>query len=167
MFGILLRHGADPTYTDAFSRTALHACLEKAQDGDDTEAAIRSLLENGADPNAVGGLYKTPLIAASISDEASCVKILLQSGAHLAYRSEAFGTAGEAADRYGREEIASLLLSKASARDLSTTTSSKAELRLSKNARRPETEVDAENRLVSRKQSIDQRRRLSIGCHNE
>ena len=147
--------GTDPTYTDAFSRTALHACLEEAQDGDDTEAATRSLLEYGADPNAVGELYEAPLIAASIAGEASCAKILLQSGAGLEYRSEAFRTAAEVANRYGREEIASLLLRKASARDLSTTTSSKAELRLSKKGRRPETEVDADNRLVSRKQSID------------
>ncbi|KAM0709436.1 hypothetical protein Q7P35_003474 [Cladosporium inversicolor] len=107
---VLLRHGADPTSTDEFARTALYACLEEARDGDDTEAAIRLLLEYGADPNAVGGLYETPLIAASIAGERSWVEVLLQSGADLGYRSEVFGTAAEAANKYDHGEIASLLL---------------------------------------------------------
>lgn len=159
---VLLRHGADPMCTDAFSRTALYACIEEAQDGDDTEAAIRTLLEYGADPNAVGGLYETPLIAASIYGEEFCVNLLLQSGADLGYRSEDLGTAAEAANRHDRETIASLLLKEASVEELTTATSSKADVRLIKKGNSHEIAATVHNHLMSRRLSIDLRRNLSM-----
>ena len=85
-------------------------CAESVFPNKDTPAAMRTLLEFGADPNAIGGYFETPLIAAAIMGQELYVKILLEFGADIYYSSEIYGTAAEAALEMGWDNIVTLLL---------------------------------------------------------
>lgn len=85
-------------------------CAEKTFPNGNTPAAMRMLLQLGADPNAIGGYFETPLIAAAVMGKELYVKILLDFGADIYYRSEIYGTAAEAALERGLEDIVTLLL---------------------------------------------------------
>jgi ankyrin repeat protein len=114
---VALRNGADPSSVDERSRTALHMCAYYSSDNDDgAVAAMRKLLEFGADPNAVGGAYGTALIEASINGSQRLVKTLLDYGADTEYRHEIHGTAMEAARRKDHEEIGEMLLEASASR---------------------------------------------------
>ena len=85
-------------------------CAESVFPNKNTPAAMRTLLEFGADPNAIGGYFETPLIAAAIMGQELYVKILLEFGADIYYSSEIYGTAAEAALEMGWDNIVTLLL---------------------------------------------------------
>jgi ankyrin repeat protein len=102
---------------DADSRTGceLHGvwpsvCAAMAFPHFETIATMCMLLEFGADPNAIGGDFETPLIAASVMGKEPYVKILLAFGADIHYRSKIYGTAVEVAEAKGWANIVALLL---------------------------------------------------------
>lgn len=95
---MLLTSGANPNARDEHSRTALHLAQEREiMHLDQVPAMIQTLLEHGANVDAVGGEYGTALIAASAKGYETHVQVLLEFGADVRYRSVAHGTAAEAA----------------------------------------------------------------------
>jgi hypothetical protein len=70
------------------------------------------LLKAGADANARGGYYKTPLQVASEEGHDRIVELLLNKGANVNAQSEAYGTALHKASIRGHDKIVELLLNK-------------------------------------------------------
>ncbi|KAG9762871.1 Pfs, NACHT and ankyrin domain protein, partial [Aureobasidium melanogenum] len=64
------------------------------------ERSVRSLLKNGADPNARGGWYGNALHAASVSGNTHIVQILLDQGARVNAKGRVFGSALQAAAQH-------------------------------------------------------------------
>lgn len=111
---ILLQSGADVNSRDSHNRTALHLVCEVTSTyvpGTDARRlnVASSLLHFGADVNAVGGNFDTPLIAASATGPDSLVRLLLEHGANVHHRSEAYGTAVDAARSARHEKIVEML----------------------------------------------------------
>jgi ankyrin repeat protein len=105
----------DDDHVDSRTYCVLHGvwpnvCAAMAVPHDETIATMCMLLEFGADPNAIGGDFETPLIAASVMGKEPYVKILLAFGADTRYRSEIYGTAVEAAEAKGWENVVAVLL---------------------------------------------------------
>jgi ankyrin repeat protein/Cdc6-like AAA superfamily ATPase len=115
VISLLVQLGADPNNKDIHSRTGLHIIAEK--DLTKFSAAYRnrrlslatSLLDLGADVNALGGEYDTCLIAASSRGDSELVRLFLDRGAEVYHRSDKHGTALEAAEAAGHQAICSLL----------------------------------------------------------
>jgi ankyrin repeat protein len=99
-----LQQGVNP---DALSPSGRTALLEAAAAGQ--LHAMRALLEAGAHVNAASPDGQTPLIEAAVHNRADTVKLLLEAGADLNLRSRGFGSALEAAERMGHEQIAQIL----------------------------------------------------------
>jgi ankyrin repeat protein len=74
---------------------------------------VRSLLDNGAEPNARGGGCGDALQAASYKGHESIVQMLLDKGAHVNAQGGEFGNALQAASSYGRDTIVEILLENA------------------------------------------------------
>jgi ankyrin repeat protein/Cdc6-like AAA superfamily ATPase len=103
--------GADPNNRDTHSRTGLHFFAEKERWFNDGThlSSTTSLLDLGADVNALGGEYGTCLIAASIKGCEELVRLFLDRGAELHHRSGKHGTALEAAEAAGHRDICNML----------------------------------------------------------
>jgi ankyrin repeat protein len=106
--------GADPNNRDAYSLAGLHVITEKGLKFDDDYPgrllpSTTSLLDLGADVNALGGEYETCLIAASSKGVEELVRLLLGRGAEVHHRSRKHGTALEAAEAAGHQAICDIL----------------------------------------------------------
>ena len=99
-----LEQGVNPDARDPSGRTAL---LEAAAAGQ--LEAMRELVDAGANVNAAAPEGQTPLIEATARNRAAAVKFLVEAGADPNLRSRGFGSALEAAERMGHEEIAQML----------------------------------------------------------
>ncbi|KAJ6035948.1 hypothetical protein N7540_000227 [Penicillium herquei] len=73
-------------------------------------AIVKLLLEHGADVNAQGGWYGTPLQAAAFGGYLEIVKLLLEHGAEVNAQVGQYGTALQAATSGGYPEVVKLLL---------------------------------------------------------
>src|SRR5512145_3028533 len=102
----LIASGADVKASSAAGLAALHFAA-------DDLTKTRMLLDTGADANAVTQLGRTPLIvAASTSDSADVVRLLLSRGAHLDAADGQKTTALIAAANADNREAADLLLAR-------------------------------------------------------
>lgn len=99
-----LQQGVSPDARNPSGRTAL---LEAAAAGQ--LATMRALVDAGANVNASAPDGQTPLIAAAVHNRADAVTLLVEAGADLNLRSRGFGSALEAAERMGHEQIAQTL----------------------------------------------------------
>ena len=71
---------------------------------------MQLLLDNGADVNALGGLYGNALQAAASDGNQAVVQLLLKNGAEVNAQGGAYGNALQAAACAGRKELLKLLL---------------------------------------------------------
>lgn len=109
--------GADPNGRDSYSRTGLHIISEGCKLPDlpipictySRIVAAKALLRLGADVNAVGGEYDTPLIAAAANGFDQLVLLFLGHGADTSRQSKDYGTAFEAARNAGHCKIFEIL----------------------------------------------------------
>jgi ankyrin repeat protein len=99
-----LQQGVNPDARNPSGRTAL---LEAAAAGH--IETMRALLTAGASVNAAAPDGQTPLIEAAAHNRAGAVKLLMEADADLNVRSRGFGSALEAAERMGHEQIAQIL----------------------------------------------------------
>lgn len=76
---------------------------------DHRSRAASALLSLGADINALGGDYGTPLIAASAKGFTKLVRLFLKHAVNLSYSSDKYGTAIEAARKAGNKDIVEIL----------------------------------------------------------
>ncbi|EPE09633.1 ankyrin repeat protein [Ophiostoma piceae UAMH 11346] len=74
------------------------------------EAAVRLLIESGADVNIHSGYYGTALQAAADNGHEKIVRLLIESGADVNIQSGYYGTALQAAAKNGHEETVRLLI---------------------------------------------------------
>jgi ankyrin repeat protein len=102
----LLHEGADPNIQDRMGFTPL---ISAAREGH--IEVVRTLLENGADPNLRGGLNNWyPLMHAVHKNQLESAQALLERGADVNARGAHGDTALMMAAGYGRTEIVRLLL---------------------------------------------------------
>ncbi|KAI1085934.1 ankyrin repeat-containing domain protein [Rostrohypoxylon terebratum] len=76
------------------------------------QRAVQTLLEEGANVNAQGGLYGNALQAASFRGHEKIVQILLEKGAHVNIQGGRYGNALQIASSQGQEKIVQILLEK-------------------------------------------------------
>ncbi|MCJ1313782.1 hypothetical protein MMC25_007462 [Agyrium rufum] len=74
------------------------------------EAAVRMLLERGAEVNAQGGEYNNALQAASLRGHEKVVAMLLKRGAEVNAQGGQYGNALQAASLRGHEKVVAMLL---------------------------------------------------------
>lgn len=100
------RDDVDPRTERELHQVQRHVCAEVTFPNADTTTTMRMLLDVGADPNALGEYFESPLIAAAIIGEELYGKILRSFGAVIYFRRDIYGTAEE----MGWERIVELLL---------------------------------------------------------
>jgi len=112
MMRLLLDHGANPNgkvvgsgQEYGFFEPPLHAISESKN-----TAAVKLLLQYGANVNIIGGAYGTPLEAACHYGHEPTVRVLLEAGADVNLQGGYHGDALQAAARYGRRELVMILL---------------------------------------------------------
>jgi len=76
LIGLLLKHGANPSYLSTDGISALSAAASIGY-----EEAIRLLLEHGANPDTIKHNGSTALNAAIVQNQIGAMRVLLQSGA--------------------------------------------------------------------------------------
>lgn len=116
----LISFGADSNGRDEYDLTALHVAagstppyhpyLSGHKHLDMLRLSVQTLLEHGADVNAIGGEHGTALIAASAKGYFDTVRLLLNHQADVSHQSEKHGTALEAARAGGHNDVLKLLL---------------------------------------------------------
>ncbi len=113
---LLLTGGASPNMTDQYLNTPLHRAVTGSH-GDPVKAAlIKTLLANGADPDARDYWGQTALFDAVIHEDTISVELLLKAGASIDIQDQDGKTPiKEAVDRE-HMEIASLLFKERSRR---------------------------------------------------
>ncbi len=99
-----LKQGADPDLRDKDGRTPLMDAVAGGQ-----LAAIRTLLSAGANVNARATDGRTPLIEAAVHGRPKSARLLIAARADLNYEQRGWGTALEAAERAGHNDIAAIL----------------------------------------------------------
>ena len=99
----LLKRGS-PDLRDKDGRTALMDAVAAGQ-----LRSIRALLAAGANVNARASDGRTPLIEAAVHGRPKSVRLLIAAHADLNYEQRGWGTALEAAERNGHNNIAALL----------------------------------------------------------
>ncbi|KAJ6527970.1 hypothetical protein DFH09DRAFT_161679 [Mycena vulgaris] len=90
---------------DIGTRTPLYLCSEQGY-----PALVQLLLDNGADVDAPGGEYGSPLLAATIRGNTGVVQLLLERRSDINFEDEERGSAFRVASEDGKIEIAQLLL---------------------------------------------------------